>query len=96
MNLNQKVVDSFKEVEIGRVFTTSETKDIVERKYKINRASFQPSDMCYNRTNKGVERTPSYNEANSRIFLWIKKGLYKYVGPDYVLPEGEKIHYDPR
>lgn len=96
MNLNQMVVDSFKDVEIGKYFTTSETKDVVEKKYKINRSSFQPSDMCYNRTNKGVDNTPSYNQTNSKIFLWVKKGLYQYVGPDYELSENEIIHSSPR
>jgi hypothetical protein len=36
--------------------------------------SIHPADYCYNRTNKAA-RSPEY-----RVFLWVKRGHYKYVG----------------
>lgn len=96
MNINEMVVDSFKDVEIGKILSTQEIKKIVSVSYKINDGSFQPSDMCYNRTNKGLEKSPSYNTNSSRIFLWIKRGQYKYVGPNYIMNPNEHIYSDPR
>lgn len=80
MNINEMVVDTFKDVEIGTMLTTAEIIDRVVSKYEINRASFQPSDMCYNRSNKGVEKGKNVNK---KIFIWVKRGLYKYVGEQY-------------
>ena len=77
MNINEMVVDTFKDVEIGTMFTTSELVDKVVSKHGINRTSFQPSDMCYNLSNKGVEKGKIVNK---KIFIWEKRGLYKYVG----------------
>lgn len=80
MNINEMVVDTFKDVEIGTMLTTAEIIDRVVSKYAINRASFQPSDMCYNLSNKGVEKGKIVNK---KIFIWEKRGLYKYVGEKY-------------
>lgn len=92
MNINQMVVDAFKEVEIGRRFTTKEIIEFVEKKYPIKRGSFLPSDMCHNRTNKGIEKTPSYCQTNSRIFIWESRGNYVYVGPNYKMNRGKIIN----
>ena len=80
MNINEMVVDTFKDVEIGTMFTTAELVDKVVAKHGINRTSFQPSDMCYNLSNKGVEKSKIVNK---KIFIWEKRGLYKYVGEQY-------------
>lgn len=96
MTINEMAVDSFRNVEIGKEFTTREIRDIVAEKHGVRLGSFQPSDACYNRTNKGLDVSPSYNRADSRIFLWLRKGHYKYVGPGYTMPGNGIIYSDPR
>ena len=55
MTINEMAVESFRNVEIGKEFTTREIRDIVAEKHGVRLGSFQPSDACYNRTNKGLD-----------------------------------------
>jgi len=80
MTINEMVVDTFSNCKTGDTFSTAEIIDKVVSKYGINRKSFQPSDMCYNISNKGVEKGLY---PNTKIFLWLKRGYYKYVGTKY-------------
>ena len=82
MTVNEEIVDAFKQVEIGKIFTTSEIIDLVCEKYERNRSSVIPSDLCYNSSNWGVENT-DYHKYNKRLFLKVERGVYKYVGPDF-------------
>ena len=82
MKVNEEIVDTFKDVEIGKEFTTGEIKDMVFEKYKRNRGSVIPSDLCYNSSNWGVENN-DYHSKVKRLFLKVDSGLYKYVGPDF-------------
>lgn len=94
MTINEMVVDSFKDIEIGRELTNSEIIDIINIKYKsISKGNFSPADMCHNRTNKGIE---VQNERNKRIFIWVRRGLYRYVGPDYIMKKDEIVYSDPK
>lgn len=93
MTINDMVIDTFTNVEIGEEFTTAEIQDKVVAKYHINRSSFQPADMCYNRSNKGLERPGVHIH---KIFLWVKRGHYKYVGLNYELNENDHIYRNPR
>lgn len=59
--------------------------------------SIQPSDFCHNRINDGINlsedgaRLPPYDRP---VFLRVRRGFYKYVGPDYKY-DGEVVH-EPR
>ncbi|MBX9628707.1 MAG: hypothetical protein K2X82_33240 [Gemmataceae bacterium] len=59
--------------------------------------SIRPSDFCYNRTNKAIKlaaggsRRPPYDRP---VFLWVRRGVYKYVGHDFRY-HGEVAH-EPR
>ena len=75
-------MDTFKDVEIGRILSTGEIKDMVFDKYGRNRGSVIPSDLCYNSSNWGVENS-DYHKKVKRLFLKVDTGLYKYVGPDF-------------
>ncbi len=82
MTVNEEIVESFKDVKIGSVFSMGEIKDLVYEKYGRNRNSVIPSDLCYNSSNWGVENS-DYHSKVKRLFLKIDSGMYKYVGPDF-------------
>ncbi len=82
MRVNEEILDTFKDVKIGKVFTTEQIKDMVYDKHKRNRGSVIPSDLCYNSMNWGVVNA-DYHKNNKRIFIKVDKGLYKYVGPNF-------------
>ena len=81
MTINEIYVDCFKSVEIGRELTRKEIVKIIQDKYDVGTDSILPSDLCYNSSNKGVER--GTNPFNKRLFLKVKRGVYQYVGPDF-------------
>ncbi|CAM3473391.1 DUF7225 domain-containing protein [Parendozoicomonas haliclonae] len=62
-------------------FTRSEIIELVHRKENINKDSIIPSDYCYNRTNKGIDR----GESPDRKFLEHTglTGEYEYKGFDF-------------
>lgn len=83
-----EIKQTFEDVEIGTIFTTSEIKAMVSKKFGRNEGSIIPSDCCYNMTNKGIIGT-SFEHFN--IFMQIGWGKYIYVGEDYSLDECEAI-----
>jgi hypothetical protein len=62
----------------GEVITTKQFKKNLSISNNRSEGSYIPSDYCYNRTNKGINY-----ETQPHYFLYVKRGLYKYVGKDY-------------
>lgn len=81
MTIIEKVRDTFANCKKGTIFSTSEIIDLVMLKYGVNRGSIIPSDYCYNLTNKGKIDNPIL--ADFKIFEWISRGKYKYLGENY-------------
>ena len=77
----EKVRDTFSNCKKGTMFSTSEIIDKVILKHGGNRGSIIPSDYCYNLTNKGKIDDPILVEF--KIFEWIDRGKYKYLGENY-------------
>ena len=74
-----EVRETFRNVEFGTEFSTSEIKQMVHLRFNRKESSVIPSDYSYNMTNKGkVGSLENFN-----IFIQIKRGLYKYVGENY-------------
>jgi hypothetical protein len=68
--------------------SSAKIKELVQKHldFNVKKSSILPSDFCYNRYNKGIK----FNRQN-RYFIFIKPGLYHYVGPNYPFT-GEVIH----
>lgn len=79
---------TFADVEIGTIFTTSEIKRMVSERFGRNEGSIIPSDCSYNMTNKGIVGT-AFEHFN--IFIQIKHGQYEYVGENYSYNNEKKI-----
>jgi hypothetical protein len=82
MTILEKVRDVFVECEIGAVYSTKEIKEMVRAKYDIKEGSIIPSDYCYNLVNKGKLADPALEKF--KIFEWISRGKYRYLGENYV------------
>ena len=79
MTVLDEVRDTFRNINYGTEFTTSEIKEMVYSRFGRNKGSVIPSDYSYNMNNKG--KTGSLKDFN--IFIQIKRGLYRYVGENY-------------
>lgn len=79
-----EVRETFKNIEIGTVFTTHEIKTMVAEKYGRKMSSVIPSDYSYNMTNKGIEGTPL---EKFNLFIQLERGVYRYVGENYTAKE---------
>ena len=79
MTVLDEVRDTFREVEVGTEFATSEIKRMVYERFGRNPGSVIPSDYSYNMKNKG--KIGALKEFN--IFVQVRRGLYEYVGEDY-------------
>lgn len=77
----EKVRDTFVNCKKGTIFSTREIIDKVILKHGGNRGSIIPSDYCYNLTNKGKTDDPIL--AEFKMFEWISRGKYKYLGENY-------------
>lgn len=78
MSINDKINDSFKNVEIEKIFKRQEIIDRVLELYEVNESSIIPSDLCYNRVNGNMDITKS-----NKLFEYINVNSYKYLGPNY-------------
>jgi len=79
MRVIDEVRETFKNVEKGSEYTTSEIKNMVYEKFGRTHGSVIPSDYSYNMTNKGkIGSLENFN-----IFIQIERGLYQYVGEGY-------------
>lgn len=89
----EKVSDTFRDEPLGLQLTTQDIIDRVVRKFPgTNPRSIIPSDYCYNLTNKGKESNPRL--AQFKLFEWIGRGQFKYVGPAY--KQNGPVHRYPR
>lgn len=77
MTVLEEIRETFQSVEIGRIFTTAEIKNMVSEKFGRNPGSIIPSDCCYEMWNKGLENR-AFKEF--KIFEQVKRGVYRYVG----------------
>jgi len=75
------IVEQIKKVlegKTGHFIETSEIRSVLEKKYGTNPTSVIPSDLSYNRTNKGIDF-----EKQAHLFEYIEDGVYKYLGENY-------------
>ena len=77
MTILEKIKEYFLNCEIGEIFTRNEIIEMIHKEYGINKSSIIPSDYCYNISNKGKEADK--NLKNFNLFLWVERGVYKYV-----------------
>ena len=83
MTILDEVRETFRDTPIGTQFTTAEIKHLVFTKFGRTKGSIIPSDYCYYKRNKGkIGPLETFN-----LFLWIKRGLYVYVGENYSTTE---------
>ena len=80
MEIKDEMIEAFRNTEIGTCFSTEEIIKIVSDKFGRNAASIQPSDFSYNMHNKGLDNG-TWGEV--KLFIQLKRGLYKYVGQQY-------------
>ena len=80
MSIIEQIRETFRDIPIGSIFTTSEIKHMVNARFGTNEGSVIPSDCCYNMTNKGIKGNAF---ENFNIFVQIKYGVYQYVGEKY-------------
>lgn len=79
MFIKDKIIDSFKNTEIGKMFKRQEIIDKVLELQEVNESSIIPSDLCYNRVNGNMDMTKS-----NKLFEYIDVNSYKYLGPNYL------------
>lgn len=89
MTILDKVIDTFKNYEIGTEFTRQEIINKVVIKHGCNPGSIIPSDYCYNRINNGIDF-----ENFLHIFEFMGNGMYKYLGENY--PYSGTIFHKPK
>jgi hypothetical protein len=85
MNIPDQIILVLKGKE-DQILKAQDIKNLVIEKFGTNKDSILPYDFCYNRINIG-ERFP-------KIFEWIEKGKYKYLGVNY--PYNGKIFARPK
>lgn len=89
MTTIEEVKETFKNVAIGTVLTTSEVKHRVCEKFGRNPGSVIPTDYCYNRYNNGIDL-----EKHLKIFEYTTEKTFKYLGENY--PYTGKIYHKPK
>ena len=78
LTINEMYIECFKNIPIGKEMSRKEIITELQKHYEIDEASILPSDLCYNSSNKGVE-----GNGKPRLFIKIKRGMYRYVGPEF-------------
>lgn len=75
------VVIAFREIidayGVGHITTSTEIKDFIQSKYKIERDSIIPSDYCYNRVNDGITLS------KPTLFEYLDHNRYRCLGENY-------------
>lgn len=77
--IEQEVIETFRNIQIGEIFTSAEIKEKVYLKFKRNKSSIIPSDYCYNRYNYGI----NYDK-KLHLFEFLDDGKYKYLGENSI------------
>lgn len=72
----------------NHIMTEDEIRELVAKKYDINKGSFQLTDYCYNLYNDGLR---SNFELVYRMFQQIETKVYRILGSDYPYT-GEVYH----
>lgn len=70
------IYEQLKEVLAGRegdIVTATDIRELLEKKYGLNKASVLLSDYCYNRYNEGIKFT-------KHLFQYIDRNTYRYLG----------------
>ena len=78
MTYKEAYIAAFNEIDINEEFTT---KQIIERveKIKSDGTTPQPSDFCYNITNKQYRNVYA---THLHLFIQKENGTYRYLGPN--------------
>ena len=84
--VEQEIVATLAHIEIGRVLSFAEIRQMVYERFGRNKSSVIPSDYCYNRLNFGID----YNK-NVHLFEFLGDGEYRYLGIDY--PYNGKLYH---
>ena len=88
MTVIEEVYETFRNFQIGTVFSTSEIKRMVSSNFSRNPSSIIPTDYCYNRFNNGID----FDE-HLKIFEYLGIGKFKYLGKNY--PYSGKVYHKP-
>jgi hypothetical protein len=88
MTIIEEVYETFRNFQIGTVFSTSEIKVLVSSNFLTNPSSIIPTDYCYNRFNSGID----FDE-HLKIFEYIERGKFRYLGKNY--PYSGKVYHKP-
>jgi hypothetical protein len=79
MKIREKVLSVMKGKE-ERIFSSHEIIDMVLQKFPdTNKSSVLPSDYCYNRINKDIEKK---FRLGFHVFESLNDNLYKYLGQE--------------
>lgn len=82
MGYEEDIVKYLLTLEVGQLISRTEIIERVNYLYGTNKTSIIPSDYCYNRVN--LDKTAhDFKNGHPRLLEWVKKGLYKYLGPNY-------------
>lgn len=79
MNISDEIEEFVQTLPLNYVFSTNWFKTTLSKQYSRPADSYIPSDYCYNRKNKGIN-----HEEQPHYFLYLKRGVYKYVGKNFV------------
>lgn len=93
MGYEANILEYLKTLKIGDIITTKKLKETVHNLYGTCKGSIIPSDYCYNVVNRDP-RSNDFKNGHPRILEQVKKGVYKYLGPNY--PYNGSITYKGR
>lgn len=78
MSIKSEIEEFVSLMKIEDEITTNEFKTQLSKQFGRPKSCYVPSDYCYNRTNYGINY-----DTQPHYFMYIKRGLYQYVGKDY-------------
>ena len=91
MGIKEEIEQFLSSMPLNHEFSTRWFKAELSKQFKRSETCYIPSDYCYNRTNKGIvyENQPHYFIKDLSV-----RGLYKYVGKNYVY--NGKVYSKPK
>lgn len=78
MSIKSEIEEFVSSMNFKDEISTNAFKTQLSKKYGRQKSCYIPSDYCHNRTNYGINY-----DTQPHYFLYIKRGLYQYVGKDY-------------
>lgn len=81
-DIEQEVEEFLSKLPIGSTITTKKFKESLANLHGRSCGSYIPSDYCYNIINLDRE-SHDFKKGHPRLLEFIRRGLYKYLGPNY-------------